>query len=306
MKTQLHLFLLLFISATAFAQPPIIFRPGPGNNDGTDEGGLTGGKDAFVYEGNPSGNYGDNAVFQALPVSNCNQTHAEAFLQFDLSTLPENVESVHLGVKHASHTTYCYSGCAADFYFAILTAAWDEMTINYNNFPARGADIYGPVSISFPNDFGTMEYDITDAYNAWKSETIPNYGFTIYSLTVDCNNAAVFFMGSSSDDTEEANRPYLKIVESSVGIDKGAQTTHCRVFPSPASDALNVVFTLGSPQTVNFTLTDLAGRTVYATEKMLNSGEQKINLSLANLQAGMLLYTLTTTEGSISGKVLKK
>lgn len=306
MKTQLHLFLLLFISASAFAQTPIIFRPGPGNNDGTDEGGLTGGKDAFVYEGDPGLNYGSNAVVEALPISNCNATHCEAFMQFDLTTLPANVESVHLVVKHAPHTTYCYSGCAADFYFAILTGAWDEMTINYNNFPARGDDFYGPVPISFPNDFGTVEYDITDAYIAWKSGATPNYGFTIYTPTIDCNNAAVYFMVSSSDDTEEANRPCLKIVESSSGIDKGTQKTRCTVFPSPASDALNVVFTLSSPQTVSFSLTDLTGRTVYATEKMLNSGEQKINLSLSTIQAGMLLYTLTTTEGSISGKVLKK
>jgi hypothetical protein len=130
---------------------------------------LTGGKDAFVYEGDPGLNYGTNAVVEALPISNCNATHCEAFMQFDLSTLPADVESVHLVVKHAPHTTYCYSGCAADFYFAILTGAWDEMTINYNNFPARGDDFYGPVPISFPNDFGTVEYDITDAYIAWKS-----------------------------------------------------------------------------------------------------------------------------------------
>jgi len=306
MKTFLHLILLLIISAATFAQTPIIFRPGPGNNDGSDEGGLTGGKDAWAYEGDPAVNYGSYVSIQALPISNCNATHCVAFMQFDLSTLPADVESVYLGVKHAPHTVACYSGCTADFYFAVLTQAWDEMTINYNNFPARGDDIFGPVSITFPNDFGTMEYDITDAYTDWKNGTTPNYGFTIYSPTITCNNAAVFFSVASSDDVEETNRPYLKIIESVTGIENRAAKINCKVFPNPASDALNMVFTLGSSQTVGFRLTDLAGRTVYSTEKMLKSGEQKINMPLTDIQPGLLFYTLITAEGSVTGKVVKK
>ena len=108
---------LLITSHAAFAQDTIIFRPGPGANDSTDQGGLTGGKDVWVYEGDPASNFGTTPYIEALPISNCNATHTSAFIQFDLSTLPANVDSAFVVFNHYSHTTYCYSGCDANFYF---------------------------------------------------------------------------------------------------------------------------------------------------------------------------------------------
>ena len=73
------------------------------------------------------------------------------------------------------------------------------MTLTQQNEPTEDtSSFYGPIPISFPNDYQIQEYNITSAYNAWKTGALPNYGFTVYSPNVGCNNAAV---------TEESTPP---------------------------------------------------------------------------------------------------
>lgn len=136
------------------------------------------------------------------------------YIQFNVETLPANVEKVYLGVTHLAHTSYCYSNCVADFYFYPLLESWNEMTIGSGDMPSEGNSVFGPLEISFPNDFGKMEYDITDVYRQWKQGTLVNNGLVIYSPDSGCNNAAVMFAVGSSDG-DETSRPYLKIQYSS-------------------------------------------------------------------------------------------
>jgi hypothetical protein len=199
------------LSIVHLAQSEIIFRPGPGLNDGTDNGSANGGKDSWVYGDPPDINYGVDPYVLGSPVSNCNSAMFKAYIQFDLSTLPANVSQVFLGVTHFPHINYCYSNCNADFYFYPVSEPWNEMTLTYANSPLEAAAVYGPINITFPNDFGNKEYDITSIYRAWKDNSVPNHGLAIYSPTIGCNNACVSFSVHSSDAAEENNRPYLKI-----------------------------------------------------------------------------------------------
>lgn len=220
-KVWIVLFCAVFSSA-AFADissnAEIIFRPGPGLNDGTDQGGEYSGKDAYAGSCNsPADNYGDNKYLYSAPVSNCNGCNAKAFIQFDVSSLPENVSHVYLGFTHLPHTSYCYSNCAADFYFYPISSSWDEMGVNLNNTPSHGSSVVGPIHITFPNNLGNQEYDITDIYRQWKNGTTPNYGIEISSPTVGCNNASVFFGTYSSDEGNESKRPYLRIITTDDG-----------------------------------------------------------------------------------------
>ena len=199
------------ISFIPMAQSEIIFRPGPGLNDGTDNGSANGGKDSWIYGNEPDTPHGVDPYIFGSPVSDCNPASFRAYIQFDLSTLPANVQQVFLGVSHFPHTTYCYSNCDADFYFYPVSEQWSETTLTYANRPLESAAVYGPINITFPNDFGNREYDITSIYRAWKDNSVSNFGLAIYSPTIGCNNAAVTFSVHSSDAAEENNRPYLKI-----------------------------------------------------------------------------------------------
>ncbi len=191
-----------------------IARPEPGLNDGTDNGTKQSGKDAFGGSSSQNG-YNDGGISAAIivtPISNCNDTEIDGFIQFDVTSLPSTVEHVYLGFTHYPHTSYCLSNCDANFYFYPLTAAWQENTVSPSNHPTASlTPAYGPINVTFPNDFGTREYEITDLYQQWRSGSLANYGIEISSPTVGCNNAAVMFSVHSSD-SEINKRPYLRIV----------------------------------------------------------------------------------------------
>ncbi len=205
------------VNRTLLITPPatsteIIFQPGPGLNDGTDDGSINAGKDAYFY--NCSGNWsGTSNLLFGNARSNCNECNAKGYIQFNISTLPDTVEHVYLVVNHFPHSQDCYSMCEANFYFYPVLTSWDEMSPPVEP-PTEGDPIYGPINITFPNDFGKMEYDITGIYRQWKNGTVPNHGLVIYSPDVGCNNAAVSWIVHSSDSTEIEKRPYLKIISS--------------------------------------------------------------------------------------------
>ncbi len=79
--------------------------------------------------------------------------------------------------------------------------------------PNEGDPEIGPIPISFPNDFGRKEYDITNLYRKWKNGDMVNNGISIHSPTVGCNNAAVFFGVHSLEAEDPDDRPYIRIIE---------------------------------------------------------------------------------------------
>lgn len=288
--------LLGILSVTAgFSQinAVYVFRPDSGMNNGLDSGTVNGGMDAWAYEGNPSTNYMNAAPLYALPSSNCNNTKANAYIRFDLRSIfiPGTLDSVCVGFKHAPHTSYCYSHCSANFYFAHLTSKWNEQTITYNNQPTRGADFYGPIPISFPNDFGVREYNITQAYNDWKFDFVPNNGFVIYSDEVGCNNAAVGFYATTSDDTAITARPYLKFYYHyfPAGM-KDAEFSISQVTtgPVPASDQLNIYLRDAESGEYNVKIFDLSGKLFREqTFKSDKAGELEYQMQVNGLTNGI-------------------
>jgi len=114
------------------------------------------------------------------------------------------------------------------------------MTLIQNNLPSENSTpFYGPITIDFPNDYGTVEYDITVAYNFWKDTSNVNYGFTIYSPNIGCNNASVGFYVRSSDDTIAADRPYLKIYyPSQAGVEE--DELKLSVYPNPCTEFFKI------------------------------------------------------------------
>lgn len=212
MKNILLAFAIFTLAQVAFSQTIIRFSPGPGKNDGSDEGGLNAGKDAFVYDEQYTTNYGTSTIVITNPISTCNQTNVQAFLKFDLSTLPENVDSVFLGFYMHAYNNYCYSNCDNNFDLRYITSPWNELTLNWNNKPPAGVPFSDTIRITFPYNGGWLRFNITDAYKSWKSGTITNEGFTIFPIDGFCNNACVSFATFSSDYTDDTtSRPYLEI-----------------------------------------------------------------------------------------------
>ncbi len=239
MKTKLVLLLLLTIGLLP-TQSQIIFQPSSGANNGQDNGSETSGKDSWVNRDSPTTNYGSLNYSLSSPRSSCNVSDYKMYFKFDVTNLPAIVSAVYFGVTHIKHDNYCYSNCNANFYFYRCTSEWDEMALIQSNLPSEDpTSFYGPINITFPNDLGNKEYDITPTYRFWKENPGLNFGFVIYSPTLGCNNASVFFGVKTSDDAIENERPYLKIVNSTTALNH-QQTTKSTPFPNPFDNRINI------------------------------------------------------------------
>lgn len=303
MRTLVYAIIGSFSFHCATAQTPIVLQPGPGLNDGTDEGGANGGKDTWVYDGDPAMNYGGNAVCYSMPLTSCNNTNVRGFLKFDVSGLPAAVDSVVLAVDFVDQTNYCYSNCQASFSFNYVDVAWDEMAMTWNDQPLPGDAFAGPFSVAFPEVGGERHYDVTDAYLAWRSGSRANHGFTIVPMDGSCNNAAIFFGFYSSDDTTAAHEPVrLLVYENTIGLAEHAAWTGLRIMPNPATDAavINVPATIGATR---LDLLDGTGRIILQQGISL---AQRTTVPMESLDAGSYLVRLTSDQyGTVTRRLVK-
>lgn len=308
MKTTILVLAATLFQGLVMAQAPIIFQPGPGLNDGTDQGGLNGGKDVFANEYEYTTNYGNSAVIIAVPPSNCNNTQIDGYIQFDLSSLPNAVDSVFANFYHYPQTNYCYSNCDSWFFFAPITTEWNEMDVTFGNRPTYTTAFYDSIHFVFPDTGGWHRYNITTQYNNWKTGNMPNYGMAIYSTTVGCNNAAILFDVSSSDDTTAGNtqRPYLEIYETPSAVQNTVKAKlNAKVYPNPAQDNLTLTYDLFEPMPVGLRVEGLDGRLWFLQASIeLEEGNHTTPINIAKLAAGIYMLVVETPIGTLREKIL--
>jgi hypothetical protein len=307
MKTKVIILIAAFIQGMAIAQTPIIFQPGPGQNDGSDMGTIDAGMDAFIVQ-NTEGSYGDHPGLVSLPPSNCNETESIIFLRFDVSSLPTNVDSVFANFYHYPQTNYCYSNCDAWWSIAPITDEWDEMNIDWFSNIQHGEPYTEDIHFVFPDPGGWHKYDITQLYNDWKSGDLFNYGMTIYSNSEGCNNAAIMFTTASSDDTTGGGiyRPYLEIYETPNDVNPTLKDNlAAKVYPNPANDNITLSYTLKTPMPVSIRVDGIDGRNWFlqaATE--LEEGSHTTPIRIAKLAAGIYMLVMETPMGTLREKII--
>lgn len=309
--------LVACLSANAPASE-LIFRPGPGLNDGTDNGGLRTGMDTTGLPG-CLGMDGTTYYVAGEPRSACNNCNEKGYIRFDVSTLPTKVEQVFLGLEEWGQGP-CFGGnCQANFYFYTLTESWDEIGLGAGTTPApaEGVAVLGPYfrsSMEPVTPGGHREFDITEVYRGWKDGSIPNHGLTVYSPEGTCNNGAAQFRFYSSDDKNPSNRPYLRILTdtSIVGISlfSGNGTT-----PKgwAAADGIwntsqDYIYVLGASRKPNGRLVNQPDTTVsdlgkgaywlYAESTEQLGNNPKLQVTLADGSVLETVFKLTGTPGT--------
>lgn len=79
--------------------------------------------------------------------------------------------------------------------------------------------------------------------------------------------------------------------------------TGLKVFPNPASDKTMVTYTLGKPDEVAVTITDLSGRMVLQTASTHEAGgTHAVNLELRDIPSGVYILSLTSRKSGILGR----
>lgn len=117
----------------------------------------------------------------------------------------------------------------------------------------------------------------------------------------------------AADDDAWYLQPQTPIVRlnfdpaNNIGLDELTNLSALNIFPNPASDEVSVSFNLNDASDVTVEVMDLTGK-VMATVMSANNvtGMQKSVVNTTNYAAGMYVINITTNEGSIQRKFVKK
>lgn len=166
-------------------------------------------------------NYGTATTTYSMNWSNCNSWGSKVHLKFDLAGGPQTADSalmhVFLNPPEYSWATGIQSPCTSGA--TVFThnlymndAAWGENTLNWNNQPSDGAILNSFTSSCSNQLHGSQEFDITSAYNAWKSGTANN-GLHIYSPTSWCNNNSLYIVVGMREIPKGCYKPWILVHE---------------------------------------------------------------------------------------------
>ncbi len=212
----------------ASATNVITYRPGPGANDGSDQGALDGGKDTWAFQVEPNANKGDTPAHPTWK-STCNPWTTQSFFQFDISTLPDYEDVIRVEWVTQQKITRGYGwdypipNPTLDL-FPIL-APWSETDLTWNTRPlvdptAAASSMLMFSNVSGGDDYtffeGEVAFDITDLYTLWKAG-LPNNGVMIERREDWCEDA-IGHLIYSSDNEDISLRPALRITTAGGGV----------------------------------------------------------------------------------------
>ncbi len=157
-------------------------------------------KDAYVYELDPSGNFGDAMLLEAADIPNASGGGDRiAYMGVDLSALSDPVVTAKLYVyvpeAPSKAVTLSLKGYAG--------AQWDESTVNWSNRPVSGGTALGTIRVE---DAGWYSIDVT----AFVSGIAASGGQPTFQWTEPNTAGVVVRMSSRESDT---GQPYLQVNE---------------------------------------------------------------------------------------------
>lgn len=89
-------------------------------------------------------------------------------------------------------------------------------------------------------------------------------------------------------------------------LEPGATNELLGVLPNPARNFTRVGISLSKAQNVDITITDLNGRVLKSGSSQVETGEQWIRVDVAGWPSGIYLFNITTTDGLLSGRIVKQ
>lgn len=117
----------------------------------------------------------------------------------------------------------------------------------------------------------------------------------------------------AADDDAWYLQPQTPIVRLSfnpaynIGLEELSNVSALNVFPNPAIDEVNVSFNVTDASDIKVEVLDMTGKTIETVVDAANvTGMQDASVNIAGYAAGMYMINITTNEGSIQRKFVKK
>ncbi|HSG68323.1 MAG TPA: C10 family peptidase, partial [Bacteroidales bacterium] len=167
--------------------------------------------------------------------------------------------------------------------FKIQPAYANEITVQFNYFDTEeGEDL-------------VKVFDGNTPLGTFSGSDIPG-PFT-------CTNGSVFITWSSNSTI---SRPGWEITYEigNVGVEENETFARLNVFPNPATDALNINFSLDTDQTVEMRLVNVTGEAVYHDVLTNVSGTVNSSIDVSGFAKGIYILNLTSNEGSVNKKII--
>ena len=156
------------------------------------------GKDALVSSLFPATNYGSSPI---CDVGNTSVFVLRSYIQFDLSSVPENARVTDADLRLYQYNTTGEISFTIDLYK--VTSEWQEGTINWNSQPSYSTEV--EYSCNITAVAATWKsWDIDDLVQGWLYGTISNYGMVLIDTDETSVNTVAYF--HSSDYTFDTSK----------------------------------------------------------------------------------------------------
>ena len=217
---------------------------------------------------------------------NSNNTDHYGFLISYSSSLPPRTCEEITQMPNVWNATLTDGSQDGENYLPQTTCSWN---INHN--------FISGYAFAFPK-FNLGYGDFVDVYNSTTNPPTLYERFDIYNppsgvYTVDFKRMRVHFISDNWDQGEGFEMQYYALV--SVEDYNGLEDLS--VYPNPATDKVNIEFSLQESGNVNVRLMDMAGKTIRQENYGGEQGANRLNFSLTDVAKGLYLLEISNDNG---------
>jgi hypothetical protein len=259
------------------------------------------GKDAFIYEKNPSTNYGNYANFISFAWTFSGTPYVgQSLIEFDISQIPSNVTitEAQISLYHNPSSSSAGQSGINESKLKKVTSSWNESTVTWNNKPTTSSSgaIILATSTSAIQDYENI--DLTAIVQDWYTNSSSNNGLM---LDITTRNPLASMLFCSSDYSDSTKRPKLVVCytnNKSNSISSINESVDIKLFPNPAKNLITIYNTQKNFEAIR--IYDSLGK--WILDFQISTGINKLDVS--ELPNGFYQYSMMGPSNIRSGKFI--
>jgi len=282
--------ILFFTTSIALAQITVTIQPS-----------SLDGKDAYVFEKNPTSNYGtSHELFSFAWTFSGTPYVGQSLIEFDISQIPSNVTitEAKISLYHNPSSSSAGQSGINESKLKKVTSSWNESNVTWNNKPTTSSSgaIILATSTSAIQDYENI--DLTNIVQGWHTNSSSNNGLM---LDITTSNPLASMLFCSSDHSDSTKRPKLVVCytnNETNSISSINESLDIKLFPNPAKSLI----TIYNPQK-NFEaikIYDSLGK--WILDFQISTGINKLDVS--ELSNGFYQYSIMGPSTIRSGKFI--
>ncbi len=267
------------------------------------------GKDAKIWDLEPTLNYGNDADFIAASWTwNGEQGTLRSLLDFDLTTIPSNaiINSAYLSLYYNPTSASAGQAGSNASWLQRIISTWDEASVTWSNQPqiTTQHEVLLPASVSVDENY--FDVDVKEIVTDMVNDPLNSFGF-MFQLEVEQTYASMKF--ASSDHLDSGIHPKLEIcysIPTTILNLFENDLAGLYLFPNPATDFITIEFDQQPEPNSLIQILSAEGRCIdqFILEKSTNKFELQLNKSKYN--SGIYFISVNTNSNILKGKFVVK